>query len=103
MSGKEVFDLGVLLQGAVLKQKVKCLKKKHEIDPTWEAEDYHTLLAATQRLVKAPDFLAMGSPSLDDESFNPISFQPHPIQWCDEVFYRSMDGSEPIRIIDLKY
>ncbi len=103
MTGEDLFNLGVAINGSALIEKERCLKKKHQIDPTWEAEEYNTHLAALQRLVRAPDFLAMGSPGLDDESFNPISFQPHPVQWCQEVFERTMDGTETIRIINLKY
>jgi hypothetical protein len=103
LSGKQIYDIGVQLQGSSLNEKMMCLKKKHEIDPTWEVENYNTYLASIKRLVTAPDFLAMGSGTLDSDSYDPVSFQPHPIIWSKEIFARSMDGTEPIRVINLKY
>jgi hypothetical protein len=103
MASRQIYDLGVKLQGASLKEKEFCLQKKHQLDPAWEPENYNTFLAGIQRLVRAPDFLAMGSGTLDNDSYDPITFQPHPILWAQDVFSRSMKGSEPIRIVNLKY
>lgn len=103
MEQKAIFQLGVNLQGASTKEKLRCLEKKHILDPGWEPNEYNTYLAATQRLVNAPDFLAMGSGSLESESFEPITFQPHSIVWDTDVFLRSITGKENIRIVNLKY
>lgn len=103
MISKSIYGNGVQLQGAALKEKLKCLEKKHVLDPKWEIENYNTHVASIQRLANAPDFLAMGSGTLESDSFDPITFQPHPINWDSEVFSRSMVGNEKIRIINLKY
>ncbi len=103
MDPKSIYNIGVQFQGAALKHKLQCLQKKHQLDPEWEMENYNTYLASIQRLANAPDFLAMGSGSLDSDSFDPITFQPHPINWDSEVFARFMNGTEDIRIINLKY
>jgi hypothetical protein len=80
-SPKQIYDLGVQLNGAILKQKLQCLEKKHQLDPSWEMENYNSYLAATQRLVTAPDFLSMGSGTIESESYDPITFQPHSLVW----------------------
>jgi hypothetical protein len=100
---KAIYNFGVQLQGASLKEKLRCIQKKHQLDPNWEIENYNTYLTSIQRLANAPDFLAMGSGTTDSDSFDPITFQPHPINWDTDVFTRSLTGNENIRIINLKY
>jgi hypothetical protein len=103
MNPRQIYDLGVQIQGLSLKEKELCLIKKHELEPMWEQKEFNTYLAAIQRLVKAPDFLAMGSGTLDSESWDPISFQPHVVVWAEDVFARSFKGPEPVRIVNLSY
>jgi hypothetical protein len=102
MTPKQIYEVGIKIQEASLKEKEKCLLKKHQQNPAWEANNYNTYLAAIQRLIKAPDFVAMGSGTMEADSFDPISFQPHVIVWADEIFYRTPTIPNP-RIVNLSY
>jgi hypothetical protein len=84
------YDLGLLLQKISLEEKLKCTEKKHQIDPTWNIGDYNSWKSTLIRLIQKPDMQAQGSGDLDSDSWDPIVFQAHPIQWLDDVFARSI-------------
>lgn len=100
---KDIIKIGIKLQEVSLREKLECLKKKHEVHPEWEREEYNTFISGLQRLVMKPDFLAMGSAELNEESFNPIVFQPHPLVWNTDTFSNTYDGESNPRKIDLSY
>jgi hypothetical protein len=102
MNPKQIYQLGVKIQEVSLREKEKCLLKKHQQNPRWEANNFNTYLAAIQRLVRAPDFLAMGSGNMDADSFDPISFQPHVVVWPEDIFERTPSITDP-RIVNLSY
>ncbi len=103
IQSKDIIKIGVKLQEAALREKIECLKKKHEVHPEWEREDFNTFLTALNRLVVKPDFLAMGSAEMDEDSFNPIVLQPHPLVWDTDTFSSVYDGESVPRKIDLSY
>ncbi|MCP4760617.1 MAG: hypothetical protein GY870_02475 [archaeon] len=69
---------------------MKCVNKKHELDTTWSVSQFNTLELALKRLIQRPKMLAQGSGSLDSDSWDPIIFQTHPIQWLSDIFSRSL-------------
>jgi hypothetical protein len=99
----QIFQAGVALQEASLREKVACIQKKHELVPTWDPANVTTHLTGLQRLVVKPDFLAMGSGDLASDSFDPIILQPHPLAFGPAVYPRSMTGAENVKHIDLAY
>lgn len=99
----DIIKIGIKMQEASLREKIECLKKKHEVHPEWEREDFNTFLTALNRLVVKPDFLAMGSAEMDEDSFNPIILQPHPLVWDTDTFSGVYDGESVPRKIDLSY
>ncbi|MHA1341309.1 MAG: hypothetical protein ACTSRZ_15135 [Promethearchaeota archaeon] len=69
-----------------LKQKLACTNKKKEIDPNFGEGKYVKWKSTLERLIKKPDLLAQGSGDLNIQSWDPIIFQSHPIQWLCDAF-----------------
>jgi hypothetical protein len=103
LTKENIIKVGVKIQEASLHEKIACLKKKHEKYPKWEAEEFNTFISALTRLALKPDFLAMGSAELDEDSFNPIILQPHSLVWEVDTFSNNYDGESSPRKIDLSY
>jgi len=89
------YDLGLVLQKISLEEKLKCTERKHQIDPTWNIGDYNSWKSTLIRLIQKPDMQAQGSGDLDSESWDPIVFQAHPIQWLDDVFAQTIKKDDP--------
>ncbi|MCP4760891.1 MAG: hypothetical protein GY870_03855 [archaeon] len=87
---EDPYLLGLQIHKYSLEEKLKCVNKKHELDTTWSVSQFNTLELALKRLIQRPKMLAQGSGSLDSDSWDPIIFQTHPIQWLSDIFSRSL-------------
>jgi hypothetical protein len=81
-----------------LKEKLRCVEKKREIDPKFSSGDYSSWKSTLDRLAKKPDMLAQGSGDLDSESWDPLVFQSHPIQWLSDVFSHSITTTDKVHL-----
>ncbi|MBD3352441.1 MAG: hypothetical protein GF364_13215 [Candidatus Lokiarchaeota archaeon] len=81
-----------------LKEKLRCTNRKKDIDSSFNKGDYNSWKSTLERLLKKPDMLAQGSGSLDSDSWDPLIFQTHPIQWLDDVFAHSIEPKDKVHV-----
>jgi len=77
-----------------LKLKLKCIERKKEIDHNFNEGDFIKAKSIFERLIKKPDMLSQGSADLKTESWDPIIFQPHPIQWLCDAFPKTLKPND---------
>ncbi len=99
----QILQVGIKLQQIALREKLLLLDQKHKTDPGWEAENFQTYVAALKRLVVKPDFLAMGSAKITEDTANPIILQPHSLVWNQDAFASTYDGEGDPKVLDLSY
>lgn len=98
LSFEDPYKHALHIHTEALKEKLKCVERKKEIDPNFTQGDYNSWKSILDRLYKKPDLLAQGSGDLHSESWDPLIFQSHPIQWLSDVFSHSIKASDKVHL-----
>lgn len=96
LSFENPYEHALMIHKNALEEKLRCAEKRKEVDASFTKGDYSTWKSTLTRLIQKPDMLAQGSGSLGVQSWDPLIFQTHPVQWLEDVFARSLEASDPV-------
>lgn len=96
LSFEKPYDHALMIHKNALDEKLRCANRRKEVDPNFTKGDFATWKSTLTRLIQKPDMLAQGSGTLGVESWDPLIFQTHPVQWLSDVFARSLDASDRV-------